>query len=1022
VSQRDSSSDERDGAAVSEDGDGTARTVRASELARADADTHRESESRIESWMAEVAAAPNLAPELRAGDRLGDTYRILDELGRGGMGKVYLAHDEVLDRKVAIKLHRVASPQAADALVREARIAASVEHDNIIVVHEVGTWGRYVFVAMEFVDGTTARKWVTEPRGGALPTWREIVALYIKAGRGLAAAHASGLIHRDFKPDNVLVGRDGRVRVADFGLARVRVDEASSEIRRVDARDTTGTDEIRGSPAYMSPEQYRTGNVDARADQFAFCVSLFEALDGRRPFEGDSLPKLAVAIGDGLTRDIAVERAPRHIRAAVRRGLQPDPGARFPDMNALLVELERDPARTRKRAARWIAGIGATAATTWLVTRPPDPAIACVQSPAVAAWWSEPQRGRVAEAFRATADPLAELAFERIDARLAERVTEATAVLVAACEAAHTTGTIARAELDNRKDCLVQREREQSALVELLESRAPEVVERSVAAVEALPPVERCASFGARDLEIPDADRERADALLRSIARVDETREAGLYAQAVSEGEALREAVDAFGHDDIRARLLFALGASYSKIRRPDAAKSTVREALARAIAVDDAGLAAEIALHLVFVDGYLAADVDAGDSWISQSAGWLDRIGRPPDLEVQLLHNRALARRAADRLDESLADAEAALALWESEHREPTVRHASLLAVLGECHRTMGNPELALPILERAAAEYRDMLGPLHPSYGNALNIVGSARMNLADYAGAEADFRHVLEIAASGPRSGKSLVDVRSNLAGVLANTGRLREALDVLEHARQDAIDHAVSSDLRIGVTSNLARMYLIAGNLARAREVVEESLDLARGTAGEDSLMYATALAIRAEVTRTEISRALADIDRALEIQRARLGADAMELANSHRIRALVLARSGRCTDALALIDDVLGRFTATFGEDHAMTVQPRLVLGRCQAELGDAAAALATFERIAAAMPGGRPDEVEPWRIRALVDLGRVDEAREAIAKLRASQQERGRTDVLEELALAVPGGELRPRPRPRAEK
>src|SRR3954469_19947733 len=209
-------------------------------------------------------------------------------LGRGGMGVVLSAYDPLLDRRVALKLLRpgafpgVSEQEGRARLQREAQAMARLAHPNVVAVHDVGTVGEQLFIAMEYVDGQTLTAW----RSSAERDWRAIVLMYLGAGSGLQAAHAAGMVHRDFKPDNVLIGSDGRPRVGDFGL--VSVTRASEGAATTEA-GTTRHGAIMGTPGYMSPEQVRGEPSDAQSDQFSFCVALYEALYGQRPFAAEDL-------------------------------------------------------------------------------------------------------------------------------------------------------------------------------------------------------------------------------------------------------------------------------------------------------------------------------------------------------------------------------------------------------------------------------------------------------------------------------------------------------------------------------------------------------------------------------------------------------------------------------------------------------------------------------------------------------------------------------------------------------------
>ncbi|MFL6293562.1 MAG: serine/threonine-protein kinase, partial [Thermoanaerobaculia bacterium] len=288
-------------------------------------------------------------------------YLILDWVGEGGMGVVYAAHDPELDRKVALKLLRpdrtgAAAEEHRLRLQREAQAIARLSHPNVVAVYDAGTLGEQVFVAMEFVEGKTLRQWLSE---GARP-WEEIVKVFAAAGQGLAAAHDAGLVHRDFKPDNVLMGQDGRIKVADFGLARPMGElagdappESGSGSGGLLASPLTQWGMVLGTPVYMAPEQLRGVAADARSDQFSFCVSLYEALYGERPFPGGNPREIAEAVTRGSVREEPQgSRVPARLRALLLRGLSRDPELRFSSMEELLHELGRDPSARRKK---WLA-------------------------------------------------------------------------------------------------------------------------------------------------------------------------------------------------------------------------------------------------------------------------------------------------------------------------------------------------------------------------------------------------------------------------------------------------------------------------------------------------------------------------------------------------------------------------------------------------------------------------------------------------------------------------------------------
>ena len=321
---------------------------------------------------------------LRRGDLVG-RYLVLDPLGAGGMGAVFAAYDPELDRKVAIKvlLPRYGDRSGSEGhrrLVREAQTMAKLDHPNVVGVHDVGEHEGRVFVAMDFIEGVTLSDWLREqPRA-----WREVLDVFLLAARGLSAAHECGLVHRDFKPDNVMIDVRGRVRVMDFGLARANAPGASSSSSSLGSSEggAASDDEITrggsvvGTPAYMAPEQHAGLPAGPAADQFSFCVGLWEGLHGQRPFRGTSILELATAVVEGNVEDPpSSSRVPAWLRRILLRGLSVEPGERWPSMEALRHALGRGTTVRRRRilmaaAGGVVASLSPTCTKAGAVTRP----------------------------------------------------------------------------------------------------------------------------------------------------------------------------------------------------------------------------------------------------------------------------------------------------------------------------------------------------------------------------------------------------------------------------------------------------------------------------------------------------------------------------------------------------------------------------------------------------------------------------------------------------------------------------
>jgi len=309
-------------------------------------------------------------------------FTVLRRLGEGAMGLVFSAYDEELDRKVAVKVLRRrlhGDTQGQNRMLREAQALAKLSHPNVVAIYEVGWFGDTLFLAMEFIEGRTVRQWLADnPR-----SWREVLHVYMEAGRGLAAAHAAGMIHRDLKPDNILVGKDGRVRVVDFGLARRSGTEASLVERvhqpmplvpqmplmsqgsgRFDVSHTLAGSLV-GTPAYMPPEQLEAGELDGRSDLFSFCVSLFEGLYGQRPFIADDADALRFAIKVGDLTDVPRDAiVPARLHRIVLHGLAAERNHRPKSMLELLAELRTVIDRPRRI---WLVALGGLSAVSLMV-------------------------------------------------------------------------------------------------------------------------------------------------------------------------------------------------------------------------------------------------------------------------------------------------------------------------------------------------------------------------------------------------------------------------------------------------------------------------------------------------------------------------------------------------------------------------------------------------------------------------------------------------------------------------------
>jgi tetratricopeptide (TPR) repeat protein len=633
------------------------------------------------------------APEaaLSRGTALG-RFVVLGLVGRGAMGEVYGAYDPDLDRKVAIKLVRTG--RAGDGfdgrtrLMREAKATAKISHPNVVVVYDAGTFGERVFIAMEFVEGHTLRYWLQEEER----PWQEILEAFLAAGRGLAAAHQKELVHRDFKPDNVMVAKGGQVRVMDFGLALIAdgaMPPADEEDRSpaaarpprfpggaldleatpilgggpVDDATATGTmtlafrDKITstgamlGTPAYMSPEQFQGWLADARSDQFSFCVSLFEALFETRPFFGRTLEELSRNVVAGnLVQPTASRRVPVAVRKVLEHGLRSDPRERFPSMEALLVEIEKAAGAGRGgfagHAAAKLAGV-------W-------------EAPVGGQPVSTPEKELIRQAFLATGKPYAAASFASASATLDRYTQRWSELYVEICEATHVRGEQSAEILDLRMAFLTEGLDDLKALCHLFRGATAEVVSNADKAAATLANPERCRDVAfVRNAVRPPEDFESRVLVESQRARLAEVRalwSVGRIADALSAATPLVDEVRRAKYEPLLAEALLMRGKAEYETSRHDQARASLDESFAVAILARHDEVAAEAAGYMMALEGYLNTRFEVADLWGRYAEALLSRMGSHHLLWGWYFNNRANVRELQGRLADSVEDSKRAI------------------------------------------------------------------------------------------------------------------------------------------------------------------------------------------------------------------------------------------------------------------------------------------------------------------------------------------------------------------------
>ena len=722
-------------------------------------------------------------------------FVVLEALGAGAMGTVFAAYDPRLDRRVALKVLPVGADDSngRQRLLREARAMASLSHPNVVAVYESGIHEGSVFVVMELVEGVTLRRWLETPR-----RWQDVLVVFAQAGRGLAAAHAIGLVHRDFKPDNVLIGegegrRDiGRVRVADFGLARVDLDAGPER----GSTSPAGTNPVitqdgvaPGTPAYMAPEQFLGEPVDGRSDQFAFCVSLWEALYGQRPFGGATRFELADAIVHGRVRAPPAHDVPAWLHAVVQRGLSPDPQARHASMEVLLHALERRPARVRRRLAV-VAGLGVLAASVVALTPAGTTASRCSHGEHhLAGVWDPARRSALENAFAATGALDAQHHAEQTIVSLDRFAARWVAGLRDACEATTVRGEQPSDLLDRRTQCLWRRRQSMAALVDVLTDAEAVVAEHAVRAVASLPAPESCAdlAFVSRTIEPPSdpLTAARVEDLRAEIARVEALRLGGQPELARRAADALVQAGSLVDYAPVRAELGASCGAARLAAGAPAEAEEILATSYFEAVAAGADDVALRIASLLAHVVGYaLRRDTEAM-LWAAHAEAIAARPGVDPAQRVRRSLDVSTVHIAFGRYDEG--QRELAVAIEGLRGGDNEVDLAIALNSLGTVALMQGRLDDAEASFQEALALFSMQLGEHHPNVAMVLDNLGARAWYAEDYVRAVEHQRRALEIrrstlAADHPDIVSSLL----NLAGTAMAEEDLEAARSLLEEA--------------------------------------------------------------------------------------------------------------------------------------------------------------------------------------------------------------------------------------------
>jgi hypothetical protein len=738
-------------------------------------------------------------------------YRILEVLGSGAMGTVYAAFDPELDRRIAVKVIPLAqgARMSEEAKLRdEARTLAKLNHPSVVTVHDAGVADGQLFIAMELAKGTL-RDWLLAERRQE----RDIIRTFCKAGEGLAAAHREGIVHRDFKPQNVLIDAAGQPRVSDFGLAHV-----------VGVGDGGGGRARVGTPAYMAPEQLRGDPVDERADQFAFSVALKEALVG----EGGRSSKGAKGL-HGRWR----------LARVLERGMSARLEQRYPSMDALLGALRRATDRRRVWVPSIVALVLVAAVGIWAERR--HLVSTCRSAPPpMAEAWNAARRASVRSAFSKTGLLDAKQSLGRVENLLASYVQDASSLAVESCLAARVQRFLPGAEWELRKQCLHRLSQDLGALAQVLEDADRSVVQGSIRAAMALEAVATCRrpSTAWASTDVDSVSRSAQADVLATLARGTALQRAYQPARALVVAEQVVTRARSLGHPLFLTQGLVLKGSLEAQLSHASA-KGTLQEAvwLAQANRLDEWAFRASLELAKALSYEHPSE----AELWTHYAESmWRRGPSEAPDAELELQQ----ARLSSAREDSAGAQKhlEAALQLIRGARGEGSAQELEVLRQMAVVSHHVGNADEVTRVLERALALSQRTFGPEHVETAQALMDLALAYR--AAPAKQVALLKRALPVLSDAFGEGEQVAVAEDRLSQALASLGDVSQALDASLNAVRILKGLGPDRAAYAFALGNLSGLRLRSHEPALAQAAAREDAEVLLKLFGTDNYRLAT----------------------------------------------------------------------------------------------------------------------------------------------------------------------------------
>lgn len=918
------------------------------------------------------------------GGRVG-RYLILDRVGRGGMGVVYAAYDSVLDRRIAVKIMRPQSGEDASSgrvrMEREAQALARLSHENIVTVHDVGELDGSMYIAMELVEGTTLRDW---QKG---KPWRELLRAYLDAARGLSAAHAAGLVHRDFKPENVLVDAKAKVRVTDFGLARRAGDAGGKALNAISPSafdsDLTAAGTVMGTVAYMAIEQIEGRAVDERTDQYSWCVATWEALFDEQPFVAGNLEARREAMTSTVPKPPAKPALPRGIVRALQRGLAPEPKDRWPSLDALVAEIER--AMSSRRWYIAAAGFAGAAVVAGVFAIGQHAGVRSVDACATVngeVVWTPQLKTSVERAFLATQVSYAHDASRAVDKSLTAWQQRWHGIALDSCVATRTQHTQSAQMHELRTTCLAKKRDELATIIGGLAHADQRTVES--AATLALPDLDACndpqALAGVLPTPIASPEQLKAEAQLKATEQ--ELAGASSIARAKELLDHLPD-VSRLGSLALNARVAMDRARLEQLLGHGKKARTALLDAAAAASASGDNDTLVDSYIQATDVESRVTSEFNLGRSWLALAKGTMARMGSRPRKVLlwdrvagELAYREGRMEDARDAYRQELAQATAI---------EPGgVLEIQALNDLGKVESELDQLADARKHLERALVLATQQLGADHP-------LVGGIDHDLGTVVYREGKFTESLPFF-------ETAIAIRSAAYGA-------------------DSVEAANSIQASGNALISMDRPAEAAARFARAIAILTARL-------GPDHPDVATAYNdIGGTYHRAgDYEKALANAQRVKALREKALGPDHPDVAQSLINEAIEAKNLGRWDIVNANYPRAIGIYETRYGKDSLEIAVTMINLGEAQRAQGNLDAAEKSYKRatdiIAKQLGEDHPMLGHTWNGLGQVELarGHLEDAQrllERAVQIR-SKANMDATDLAESkfaLARSLPAGD-----------